>query len=59
MRLSGQFIIIITIIIIIIIIIIFIKMFRTKKTHKLYLNISIHLKSIIKNTSNFHSDTKQ
>ena len=30
-----------------------------KKTHKLYSNISIHLKSIIKNTSNFHSDAKQ
>ena len=30
-----------------------------KKTHKLYSNISIHLKSIIKHTSNFHSDAKQ
>ena len=30
-----------------------------KKTHKLYSNISIHLKSITKNTSNFHSDAKQ
>ena len=30
-----------------------------KKTHKLYSNILIHLKSIIKNTSNFHSDAKQ
>ena len=39
----------------------FIKIFctHTKKTHKLYSNISIHLKSIIKNTSNFHSDAKQ
>ena len=52
----------------------FIKMFLHKKnTHKLYSNISIHLKSITSNfhltsitkpsnfhlTSNFHSDAKQ
>ena len=51
----------------------FIKMFSHKKTHKLYSNISIHLKSITRNfhltsitktsnfhlTSNFHSDAKQ
>ena len=30
-----------------------------KKTHKLYSNNSLHLKSIIKNTSNFYSDAKQ
>ena len=44
MRLSGQF------------IIFFAKIFCIKKTHKLCSNISIHLTSIIKYTSNFHSD---
>ena len=45
MRLSGQF-----------IYLFFIKIFCIKKTHKLCANILICLKSIIKHTSNFHSD---
>ena len=32
----------------------FIKIFCIKETHKLCLNILMHLKSIIKHTSNFH-----
>ena len=47
MRLSRQF-----------IIIFFIKIFCIKKTHELCSNISIRLKSIIKHTSNFHSDIR-
>ena len=48
MRLSGQF--------IYLFIYSFIKIFCIKKTHKLCSNILIRLKSIIKHTSNFHSD---
>ena len=44
MRLSGQF------------IYFFYKDILHKKTHKLCSNILIRLKSIIKHTSNFHSD---
>ena len=47
MRLSGQF---------IFLFIYFYKDILHKKTHKLCLNILIRLKSIIKHTSNFHSD---
>ena len=45
MRPSGQF-----------IYLFFYKDILHKKTHKLCSNISIRLKSIIKHTSNFHSD---
>ena len=45
MRPSGQF-----------IYLFFYKDILHKKTHKLCLNILIRLKSIIKHTSNFHSD---
>ena len=48
MRLLGQF--------IYLFIYLFYKDILLKKTHQLCLNILIRLKSIIKHTSNFHSD---